>query len=50
MKRAIFNILILTDFLRWLSLFILKCSGWRVEGRLPDVRKFVLIAAPHTSN
>jgi 1-acyl-sn-glycerol-3-phosphate acyltransferase len=29
----------------WLRLF-----GWRVEGRLPDAPKSVVIAAPHTSN
>jgi 1-acyl-sn-glycerol-3-phosphate acyltransferase len=29
---------------------MLKITGWRAEGRLPDVSKFVLIAAPHTSN
>ena len=36
--------------MRWLSRFILKISGWRIEGRLPDIPKIVLIAAPHTSN
>jgi len=25
-------------------------NGWKTEGRLPDIPKFVLIAAPHTSN
>lgn len=24
--------------------------GWRVDGKLPDLPKFVLIGAPHTSN
>jgi len=24
--------------------------GWRVEGEIHDIRKFVIIAAPHTSN
>jgi 1-acyl-sn-glycerol-3-phosphate acyltransferase len=28
----------------------LKAFGWRVDGGLPDVRKAVVIAAPHTSN
>jgi 1-acyl-sn-glycerol-3-phosphate acyltransferase len=36
--------------MRWISLASLKTSGWRVEGLLPDIPKFVLIAAPHTSN
>lgn len=25
-------------------------TGWRFEGELPNLRKFVLIVAPHTSN
>ncbi|MBM4231323.1 MAG: glycerol acyltransferase [Gammaproteobacteria bacterium] len=25
-------------------------AGWRVEGNLPNLRKFVLVVAPHTSN
>lgn len=24
--------------------------GWNIEGKLPDIPKFVMIAAPHTSN
>ncbi len=30
---------------RWL----LKCSGWRLVGTLPDLPKLVIIAAPHSS-
>jgi 1-acyl-sn-glycerol-3-phosphate acyltransferase len=29
---------------------LLDAAGWTVEGTAPDVKKFVLIAAPHTSN
>src|SRR5205823_6415372 len=29
----------------WLRLF-----GWKIHGELPDCQKFILIAAPHTSN
>ena len=28
----------------------LRLSGWRIEGELPDLPKFVLVGAPHTSN
>jgi 1-acyl-sn-glycerol-3-phosphate acyltransferase len=28
----------------------LKMLGWRVEGEIPSIKKFVIIAAPHTSN
>jgi 1-acyl-sn-glycerol-3-phosphate acyltransferase len=34
----------------WLGSAILKVLGWRVEGRVPNARKYVIIAAPHTSN
>jgi len=29
---------------------VLKLGGWSFEGTLPSVRRYVLIAAPHTSN
>jgi 1-acyl-sn-glycerol-3-phosphate acyltransferase len=28
----------------------MRLGGWRFEGELPDVRRLVLIVAPHTSN
>lgn len=28
----------------------MRLTGWRVDGKLPDLPKFVLIGAPHTSN
>ncbi len=35
----------------WLfSRLLFRLIGWRVEGRLPDLPKYVLIGAPHTSN
>lgn len=35
---------------RWLGRGILRLGGWRVVGTVPDVRKVVLIGAPHSSN
>ena len=37
-------------FMAWMGLIFLKMLGWRVEGEIPDIKKFVIIAAPHTSN
>jgi 1-acyl-sn-glycerol-3-phosphate acyltransferase len=34
----------------WLAGRILALAGWRVEGELPEVPKFVIIVAPHTTN
>jgi 1-acyl-sn-glycerol-3-phosphate acyltransferase len=50
MRHTIFDTPILSTLLRWYSLFQLKISGWRREGDLPDIPKFVVTAAPHTTN
>lgn len=34
----------------WIAKFILKILGWKVINELPDEKKYMLIAAPHTSN
>lgn len=37
-------------FMSWISRVFLKTIGWHVEGIGPDIKKYVLVAAPHTSN
>ena len=37
-------------FSRWLGRSVLKLLGWRVQGTIPDLNRFILIGAPHTSN
>lgn len=37
-------------FIAWIGSFFLKILGWRVEGKVPDIKKYVIIAAPHTTN
>jgi 1-acyl-sn-glycerol-3-phosphate acyltransferase len=50
MQRTIFDTPVINTLMRWISRLILGALGWRIEGRPPTVRKYVLIAAPHTSN
>ncbi len=50
MKTTIFTTPILSTFFRLIANLILRMVGWRVEGKLPDLPKFILIGAPHTSN
>jgi 1-acyl-sn-glycerol-3-phosphate acyltransferase len=50
LNTTIFNTPILSTFLHYLTKFLLYLVGWKVEGQLPDLPKFVLIGAPHTSN
>lgn len=33
-----------------IAVLLLTLTGWRFEGQLPNLRKFVIIVAPHTSN
>jgi len=41
---------IVKTLMRGLALIIFKLSGWKAEGQRPDISKYVVIAAPHTSN
>jgi len=50
LNYTIFDTPILRTVLRWISICLLKFSGWKTEGSLPNIPKFVMIAAPHTSN
>ena len=47
---TVFDAPLLNTLLHWLARLLLKIFGWRKEGDIPDVRKCVMIAAPHTSN
>lgn len=50
MKTTIFNTPILSRLFHYLAKLIMRLVGWRVDGKLPGLPKFVLIGAPHTSN
>lgn len=47
---TIFDTPILTGLLRLLTRLLLRLSGWRVHGQVPDFPKFIVLGAPHTSN
>ncbi|MDF1561975.1 MAG: lysophospholipid acyltransferase family protein [Deltaproteobacteria bacterium] len=36
--------------MRWLSGFVLRLAGWKPTGEVPTPDRYVLIAAPHTTN
>ncbi len=51
MHNTIFDTPLINTVLRTFSVVFLKLTGWKVEGSLPPGgTKYVLIAAPHTSN
>ncbi len=49
-QRTIFSTPVISHALRLLSYLSLKLTGWRTVGAPPKIDKFVMIAAPHTSN
>ena len=48
--RGIWNITLYWVLLPLFSLYFAVIKKWRVEGRLPDLPKYIIAAAPHTSN
>ncbi|MBW1644680.1 MAG: lysophospholipid acyltransferase family protein [Deltaproteobacteria bacterium] len=50
LHRTVFDTPFISTILRSISRFLLFCAKWESRGTLPNARKFVLIAAPHTSN
>ncbi len=50
MQCTLFNTRGVTAFLAHLSRFILWSIGWRTLGNPPVAPKYVIVAAPHTSN
>src|SRR5687768_5442467 len=35
---------------RWFGILLMRLGGWRIAGNMPDLPRFVMIVAPHTSN
>ena len=50
MRHTIFDTPVIRQIFFFLSRIGLKLAGWKLEGELPEKRRFVMIAAPHTSN
>ncbi len=50
MQRTIFDTPFVTVVGRLWARVFLGVLGWRTEGKLPEIPKFVMIAAPHTTN
>lgn len=50
MARTIFRTPVIRPLLRLIAGAVLRLWGWRVVGQPPELNKFILCAAPHTSN
>ena len=50
MKRTVYDTVLGKTLMRWLALLVFKITGWKAAGQRPGLLKYVIIAAPHTSN
>lgn len=50
MHITLFKTPVVRTVFYWLALLLLKITGWKLYGKTPDIKKYVSIAAPHTSN
>jgi len=50
MNITIFSTPVIKTVARGIACFILKLTGWKVTGQRPGIKKYVMIAAPHTTN
>jgi len=49
-RHTIFSTPGLTWLLSFPARFFLWLSGWRIRGEVPELDRYIMIAAPHTSN
>lgn len=50
MRHTIYDMPFFKKIMPGLAVSTMGLLGWRIEGQLPDLPKFVVIGAPHTSN
>jgi 1-acyl-sn-glycerol-3-phosphate acyltransferase len=48
--KTIYTTPVLREFLSIIARLFLRLAGWKVVGETPQYKKYILIAAPHTSN
>lgn len=48
--KTVHDTLVAKTFMRWLALIIFRFAGWKPGGKRPSIPRYVIIAAPHTSN
>ena len=49
-RRTVFNTPVVFHIFYAISWLGLRLAGWKIKGRPPQLKKFVIIAYPHTSN
>ena len=50
MTTTVYQNRLIQPALRWLACIAYRCCGWKTKGSKPAPSKYVIIAAPHTSN
>ncbi len=49
-SKTVFVTPVINSLLGFLSLIVMKIVGWSIDGEQPVHNKYILLAAPHTSN
>ena len=49
-ERPAYKRSLLSRIVRRIIVWIYHAKGWRIDGNLPDIPKYVIAGAPHTSN
>ena len=50
LKSTLFLTPVISTLFKWFSIGMMKVIGWRIAGEKPSYPKYILAAAPHTSN
>lgn len=50
MRPTLLSNFILQPLFFWLASVVLFIMGWKTKGSFPDIKKYIMIAAPHSSN
>jgi 1-acyl-sn-glycerol-3-phosphate acyltransferase len=50
LKTTVYLTPVISSVLRVISLAVIKLSGWKITGEKPHHPKYIVVAAPHTSN
>ena len=49
-RKTVHDTVLGKTVMRWLALIFFRYTGWKPAGKRPTISKYVIIAAPHTSN
>jgi 1-acyl-sn-glycerol-3-phosphate acyltransferase len=49
-RKSLYSTSVFAPVLRYLCIFFMKITGWKIEGEIPPQQTGIIIAAPHKNN